>query len=342
MNIRRFAQLQMLAPLMILCLAASPLHRADGREPPASQAAQPGPSTTQERIAVRTGEFKLPGALTLPEGDGPFPAVVLVHGSGPHDEDETIGPNKPFRDLAEGLAERGVATLRYAKRTLKYGMQMDVADITLKEEVIDDALSAVALLKAHTKIDARRIFVLGHSLGGTCAPLIGDRDKQIAGLILLSGTPRSLLDLVDEQFEYIFNVDGKITKKEAKTLEDIHRTTQLIREGRYDELKTPLLGAPTNYWVELHKLDVITPAKRFGRPMLIIGGGRDFQVTEKCFDAWKDGLRDCSNVTYKWYPKNNHLMMSGEGPCTPEEYMKPGHMSKKVIRDIAEWIKSPR
>ena len=102
----------------------------------------------EQEVQVGQGEWVLPGTLSLPVGDGPFAAVVLVHGSGPQDRDETIGPNKPFRDLAWGLASQGIAVLRYDKRTRVYGKKMQeiAATITVKEEVIDDELDAVALL----------------------------------------------------------------------------------------------------------------------------------------------------------------------------------------------------
>ena len=92
-------------------------------------------------VTVVTGEYQMPGMLAMPEGKGPFPAVVLVSGSGPNDMDSTVGPNKPFRDLAEGLAARGVASIRYTKRTRQYGAKLG-KDITLAQEVIDDAVSA--------------------------------------------------------------------------------------------------------------------------------------------------------------------------------------------------------
>jgi pimeloyl-ACP methyl ester carboxylesterase len=133
-------------------------------------------------------------ALSLPSGAGPLPAIVLVHGSGQHDRDETIGPNKPFRDLAWGLASRGIAVLRYEKRTRQH--QQRVAQLengfTVKEEAIDDAGAAVALLRNRTGIRANRIYVLGHSLGAMLAPRIAAADPAVAGLVLMAGPVRSL------------------------------------------------------------------------------------------------------------------------------------------------------
>ncbi len=303
-------------------------------------AVENSPRYTEESIVVKTGKFKLPGKITLPLGDSQVPGLVLVHGSGPHDEDETIGPNKTLKDIAEGLAARGVAVLRYEKRTHKYGATMTIDDISIDNEVVLDAVSAVKLLRDHPRVDPKRVFVLGHSLGGTCAPLIAARDPEITGIISLSGTPRSLLDLIDEQFEYLFNEDGKITAKEKKKLDELHSDTQLIREGRISEVKQPLLGAPNKYWAEMHKLDVLTPAKEYKGLILILGGGRDYQVTRTCFDAWMTGLSGKPNVTEKWYPKLNHLYFVGNDPPSPSDYMTAGHFSKRVLDDIAAWILS--
>ncbi len=135
----------------------------------------------EHEIQIGHGTWVLPGTMSIPRGDGPFAAVLLVHGSGPQDRDETIPPNKPFRDLAWGLASQGIAVLRYEKRTKAYAAQLgSVRDtITVKEEVLDDALEAVALLRERPEIDAQQIFVLGHSLGGYLAPRIGEADPQI-------------------------------------------------------------------------------------------------------------------------------------------------------------------
>ncbi|MGD1084968.1 MAG: DUF3887 domain-containing protein, partial [Verrucomicrobiota bacterium] len=135
---------------------------------PAANPGEPPPyartnAFREKEFTVGRGEWKLPGTLALPAtGGGPWPAVVLVHGSGPNDRDETIGANKPFRDLAWGLATKGVAVLRYEKRTRQYADKLNFAHITVQEETIDDALGATAQLRATDGLDPKRIFVLGH------------------------------------------------------------------------------------------------------------------------------------------------------------------------------------
>src|SRR5262245_23313535 len=168
-------------------------------------------------------EWELPGTLSIPVEQGPFPAVVLVHGSGPNDRDETILGNKPFRDLAWGLSSRGIAVLRYEKRTRAHGAKMTAKNFpTLKEEVTDDALAAVALLRKTKEIDPKRIFVLGHSLGGLMAARIGEADPQIAGLIVMAGNTRPLEDLVLEQFTYLYSLEGP-TDKQKQELEELKK-----------------------------------------------------------------------------------------------------------------------
>jgi hypothetical protein len=145
---------------------------------------------TESAATVESGEYRLPGTLTVPNGAGPFPAVVLLHGSGPQDRDETIGPNKPLRDLAWGLAGKGVAVLRFDKRTQVYGPKLVKEKITLKEEVVDDAVAAAALLRKQPKVDPKKVFVLGHSLGAVAAPQVGERDPDLAGLVVMAANTR--------------------------------------------------------------------------------------------------------------------------------------------------------
>jgi uncharacterized protein len=300
-------------------------------------------SFTETKVTVGAGEWVLPATLTMPKGQGPFPAVVLVHGSGPHDRDETIGPNKPFRDLAWGLASQGIAVLRYEKRTKEHGVKfITIKDFSIKEETVDDALAAVALLRQNKAIDAKRIFVLGHSLGDLAAPRIGEQDPAIAGLILLAGNARPLEDLILEQMTYLYSLDGTSADKHKEDIDKIKKQVervkdpQLVADAKTEGLP---LGVPAPYWLALRVYDQTGTAAKIKQPMLILQGERDYQVTMADFAAWKKALANRTNVQLKSYPKLNHLFMEGEGKAKPGEYDKAGYVNKDVVDDIGGWVK---
>ena len=294
----------------------------------------------EEEVTVKCGEFELPGTLSLPKTGAEHPAIVLVHGSGPHDEDETVGAHKPFRDLAWGLASRGVAVLRYEKRTHKYPKSIKPEEVTLEWETIDDALAAAELLRRHADIDPRRVFVLGHSLGAMAAPFIADRDDRLAGIILMAGNARSILELIEDQVEYIAKLDGDLSEEERKELAAIKQATGAIRAGKLEDVEKPLLGAPSEYWAHLHARNPVETAATLKCPILIIHGGRDYQVTQADYALWKQRLGGRKNVTIKLYQALNHLMTAGQGPSGPADYQQVGHVDETVIADIVSWIRA--
>lgn len=300
-------------------------------------------SFTETEVTVGSGEWALPGTLTVPVGQGPFPAVVLVQGSGPQDRDESIGPNKPFRDLAGGLASRGIAVLRYDKRTMVYHAQMAAiqGQLTVKEETVDDALAAVALLRQTKGIDASRIFVLGHSLGGYLAPRIGLGDPGIAGLIVMAGPTRPLEDLMLDQFNYLASL-GQIDQAQLAAVKQQVAQVKALQPD--DATKVPsaiLFNTPAAYWLDLKGYNPPAVAAKLPQPMLILQGARDYQVSpQDDFQGWKSGLAQKSNATFKLYDDLNHLFMTGQGKSAPDEYVTPGHESSSVVLDIAAWIGS--
>ena len=178
--------------------------------PPKSKNAYVTPEYAQQnkyyetKIAVKTGTMSLPGALCVPNNTKNPPVVILLAGSGPNDKDESLGPNKALKDLAIGLASNGVATYRYDKRTLVYGK--DMKNVDLNSEVIEDAISAAAMLKKNPDFKNSKVYIVGHSLGAMCAPLIASKSKQINGIILLAGNARPLEDVVLDQYNYIFGL----------------------------------------------------------------------------------------------------------------------------------------
>lgn len=298
-------------------------------------------SFVEVEYVVGTGEWQLPATLLVPKGKGPFPAVVLVHGSGPHDRDETIGPNKPFKDLSWGLASRGIAVLCYEKRTKQYASKSAnmMENFTVDDETVNDALAAVDLLRKVEEIRSDRIFILGHSLGGMLAPRIASQDEQLSGLILLAANTRSLPDMIIEQTEYLVSLDGEINAVEAEYLEEIKKQVKRIKKLDINEGEI-VFGAARVYWADLMAYDPVKTARALALPMLIIQGGRDYQVTMKDFEGWKEGLAGKDRVDFKFYPDLNHLFNSGTGKSTPTEYEKAGNVAQIVIEDIAKWIKN--
>lgn len=335
----------------MLALDARIVVEADGRisgfrvVPAAAPVAEPAPLESNAHFSesdfpVGDGERALPGTLSLPIGDGPFPAIVLVHGSGPHDRDESIGPNKPFRDLAHGLAERGIAVLRYEKRSKARPEDFAAGDFSVDEEVTDDAVAAVAQLRADARIDPARVFVAGHSLGAMMAPRIAQRAPELAGLILLAAPARPLQDIVVEQVNYLAAHDGGVSDEERAGIEEI--TVKAAAIATLDA-STPaaenLLGLPSRYWMNLRDYDPVDVARSLPQPMLIVQGGRDYQVTrDGDFVRWEAVFDDEPRVQFALHPALNHLLIAGEGSPGPAEYAVEGKVDAAVIADIATFV----
>jgi len=298
---------------------------------------------TEYNVTVGAGtDWPLPGTLTLPNGDGPFPAIVLVQGSGPSDRDETIGPNKPFKDLAWGLATKGIAVLRYEKRTNYYASTLVnmIANLTVYGETIDDARAAVTLLQTTDKIDQNHIYVLGHSLGGMLAPRIAQNDSNITGLIMLAAPTRFLTDLILNQTIYLNSLDGNISEAEQAQIDSLRENISLITSHSLDPDEI-ILGASATYWYDLNSYNPVVTALTLHIPMLILQGERDYQVLyADDFPAWQQAFADNANVTLTAYPLLNHLFIAGNGPPTHTEYNQPGNVDEQVVMDITNWVDS--
>ena len=320
-----------------------------GKAPSAEAAAKNAPpkGIRETDVTVGSDEWLLPGTLTMPAAEGATPcaAVVLVHGSGPCDRDESVGVNKPFRDLAWGLADKGIAVLRYDKRTKVHAARLSaVYPFTVQDEVIDDALSAVQLLRTTKGIDPARVFVLGHSLGGMLAPRIGQADSTLGGLIIMAGATRKLEDAMVEQMHYLLSLDGQLSAGDESKLAQLHEQADKVKQLQTADSssRVPILGAPAAYWIDLRNYSPPRTAAQLTLPLLVLQGGRDYQVTTKEFEQWKDALAGKPNATFRLYPKLNHLFIAGEGKPSPAEYDQPGHLDEAVIDEIAGWIQARR
>jgi dienelactone hydrolase len=309
--------------------------------------ARPHPALAQggdiiERdTVVTTGAIKLPATLTLPAGAARAPAVVLVHGSGPNDRDETVGANKPFRDLAHGLARKGIVVIRYEKRSRAAPLSFMGRRFTVDDEVVDDALSAAALLRGLPEVDPARVVVLGHSLGGTLAPRIGQRDTALAGLVILAGATRPLTDMIEAQFAYLRSLPGADTAAMDKALAGMAPGLAAVRAlTPADSGATAVFfGAPAGYWLDLAGYDPVRVAETLPMPILILQGGRDYQVTAKDLDRWKTALQGAPYAKFQTFPKASHLFVLGEGPSLPAEYQETANVAGEVVDAIAKWLK---
>ncbi|GLV60693.1 hypothetical protein KDH_75120 [Dictyobacter sp. S3.2.2.5] len=304
---------------------------------------------TEHEVLVGSDEWALPGTLTLPTGTGPFPAVVLVHGSGPNDRDETIPPNKPFRDLAWGLASNGIAVLRYDKRTKAHAAQIAplISTFTVRQEVIEDALLALDLLRTRPEIDHGQIFILGHSLGGYLLPRImsAPEASTVRGAIIMAGSARPLEDIILDQMTYIASLSQQ-TPEQQQHLEELARKVARVKDPGLTPA-TPTTDLPLNvsaaYWLDLRGYHPEEVARQLPPPLLILQAENDYQVTQADLHIWQQALGRRANVTFKTYPNLHHLFMPSEPghKATPAAYTIASHVVPEVINDISAWIIHP-
>ncbi|MBR6953538.1 MAG: alpha/beta fold hydrolase [Clostridia bacterium] len=286
---------------------------------------------------------ELPGTLLIPKGEGPFPAVVLVQGSGPSDRDETVGTLKPFRDLAEGLAARGVAVYRFDKRTYVYGAQLAAdREFTLVEESIGDAANAVQLLAGQERIDPARIWVLGHSLGGNAIPAIdqalAQKPVQARGYVMLAASPRPLEVLMREQTDFLLSLQPEITPEDQAARDALF--------GELDRLADPealpedelVAGAYASYWRWLAAYDPLGMAAEMTRPCLLLQGEEDYQVTLEDFGIWQAALGEKANWRLVSCPGLTHFFTPGQKAEGAAAYARDAHVDAGVIGMIADFI----
>ncbi len=285
-------------------------------------------------VVVKVAGVDLPGFLTLPKGDGPFPAVVLVHGSGPSDADESVGAVKVFKDLAQGLSSRGVLVLRYTKRT-----RASAAPVaTVEDEVIDAVHEAVKLLQGVKQVDPKRITVAGHSQGGYLAPRIAKEVKGLRSIVMLSAPARSVDALLDEQLEYLSR--GADPLDRAALLEKQKRFKEQIHSPQLkasDDVPFPVGGSSKgSYYLDLRAYEPVKTSAALPLPVLLIQGGRDYQVSAaRDFGLYQQALAGKPNAVLQLLPALNHLLVPGAGESTPAEYEQPGHVDPAVIEAIA-------
>ncbi len=283
--------------------------------------------------------LKLPGVVSIPRGKGPFPAVVLVHGSGPQDRDQTIAGNKMFRDIAWGLASKGIIVLRYDKRTKVHGPKMNLLKLTVQEETIDDAIAAIALLQKRKDIDTSRLILVGHSLGAWAAPEIAAKSGRVKGVVMLAPIARPLEVVISDQLRFIASQQDTLTEQESVKLHAELQKASQIAEETLGESKL-LLGAPALYYYDLHKRDQKAYARGLHLPIFIARGEKDYQAPQMEYVLWQEHLKDIAQVEFKTYKNCYHPFIETDAKPGPWNYSMEGHVAEELIRDLGRWCTS--
>jgi hypothetical protein len=284
-------------------------------------------------------KWKLPGKITLPEEEEVYPLIILVHGSGPNNMNETVGLNEPFKDIAYYLAKKGIAVLRYDKRTYAHMTTItNFEEFTVFEETIEDAKEAVKFASALDYIDGNRIFVLGHSLGAYLMPRIAEVTDEASGYIMAAGIYSSLADIIPYQIEYLNNLDGMLTEEEQMQIDETEimaykmKNPDIIKEGEI------VFGAHKAYWADLASYDPVEMAGNIKKPVFVLQGDRDYQVPVSEFELLRGALVQRENFKFKLYEGLNHILMFGTQTPSPQDYYVKNTVYPPLLDDILDFI----
>lgn len=306
-----------------------------------------GLSFLESKMEFGKEGWKLNGTLTYPKDGSRHPLVIIVHGSGPLDKDGSVGNTKIYRDLAWGLATKGITVFRYDKRSFVHGSRLYMESYqgktySAQDEVVDDVLSAIQLLSGNSHVDSTRIFIVGHSQGGMMAPMIAQQSGKLKGMILLAANARPIQDMLIEQMDYLYPDSSVMEAKNYNQKKQIQHQAQYAKRKKLDP-KTPTDSLPfsvsATYWNFLNQYDQVKTFMKVPTPTLVLQGDRDYQVTMTDFRLWQQAAQKrTARTDLIAYPKLNHLFVKGEGRSLPAEYQQQGNMEAAVIIDIQQWI----
>lgn len=329
-----------------------------------------------EAVTFTNGNVTLAGTLTLPETDGPHPAVVLMTGSGPQNRDEEAVPGlRIFQLIADHLTERGVAVLRYDDR----GVGQSTGDF-LSASIQDfaaDAQAAVAYLRGRQDIDPEQVGVLGHSEGGAYAAMLGAKpDSGIAFIIALAGPAVSSRDLLLEQNRRIYAASGAPEAVIDLQLEFLNESFPLVAERNWEAVEDLMYESITQQWAllpdearnslggngdayarsavqsfrqnnaaewyaTLQEYNAAADWARTTVPVLAVFGGLDMQVPAEMNSVpLTEALKQAGNRDYEVVvlPDANHLFQSAVTGSPLEYAQLATELTPDLLPTLSEWL----
>lgn len=297
----------------------------------------------EQKLTIAAKGIVNEGVLSVPKTSSMPPLVIIVGGSGPTSMDATSGSNKPYKDLAWGLASKGVAVYRYNKRTCNKEnlIKQDLLTFGLKEEYADDLKALIQYFQRSGKIDPERIYILGHSQGGFMLPYFAkENNSKIKGYISLAGNFSTIAEMLPYQFRYLQSLSSDTAVVQAYNAY-IAKAGYMQRNATNPKASpdSMISGMTVHYMLDMEKNKPANLVKYISaKPVLLIQGGRDYQVPVTELELWKNALRNSCCATFKTFDKLNHLMLEGEGISGPAEYSIPSNIPEYVPGLISEWI----
>jgi pimeloyl-ACP methyl ester carboxylesterase len=337
--------------------------------------APPFPYASEEvTIKVERGGHTLAGTFTKPEGKGPFPAVILVSGSGPQDRDEQLLGHKPFLVLADHLTRAGVAVLRYDDRGV--GKSTGDFQAATSDDFADDAQAAITFLAARGEVDAKRVGIVGHSEGGLIAPIVAARSEVPRFIVLLAGPGMPSVDLLALQGRLIAEASGVAPDAAKRNAEQSEKILAMVAAGKPDEeIKQALRGAleaefavnpetkDTPEAERASKIDQLTDQqwaaigspwmrrflamdprealRKVKVPVLALNGERDLQVPPKeNLAGIAAALKEAGNaaVTTLELPGLNHLFQTSKTGAPSEYATIEETFAPAALDAVTAWI----
>jgi uncharacterized protein len=326
--------------------------------------AKPFPYVEEEvKFTGADAGIALAGTLSLPKGEGPFPAALLIAGSGPQDRDESLANHRPFLLIADALTRKGIAVLRYDKRGV--GKSTGNPDTATTMDLAADAKSALAFLKSRKEIDGSRIGLIGHSEGAIIAPYLAGHSDGVKWLVLLAAPAttgeQTLLSqseligraggLSDDQLDASLGFDQAayaLVRKEKDPNALAEKLVALVKESGLDAalppaaLETQLRMLASPWFRFFLDYDPLPNFKTVNCPVLALYGQKDLQVAAKTnLPLLQKALHDSVNtqVETRELPDLNHLFQHAY-TGTPAEYAAIEEtFSPEALALIVDWVK---